>query len=379
MSENTEHLHGNHACALAAVAAGCRFFAGYPITPSSEVAERMSRELPKVDGTFIQMEDEIGSLAAVIGASVGGVKSMTATSGPGFSLKQENLGYASLAEVPCVIVNVMRGGPSTGMPTRPAQSDVMQSRWGSHGDHPVIVVTPDSVQEIYSETIRSFDLSEKFRVPVVLMFDQVIGHLLETVELADPKKLKTAERKLARGNKDNYEPYAITKDAVPPMARPGDGMRIHTTGLTHAENGYPTQDTETVTRNMGRLLNKLEINKKEIEKFECIDTDDAEYLIIAIGISARAARRAVKILRDKGVKAGLFRPITLWPFPEEAYQATAAKAKAAVVPEMNAGQLVLEIDRLSPDACRVEGINKIDGEPITPEEIVNRIKELAKK
>ena len=379
MSENTEHLHGNHACALAAVAAGCRFFAGYPITPSSEVAERMSRELPKVDGTFIQMEDEIGSLAAVIGASVGGVKSMTATSGPGFSLKQENLGYASLAEVPCVIVNVMRGGPSTGMPTRPAQSDVMQSRWGSHGDHPVIVVTPDSVQEIYSETIRSFDLSEKFRVPVVLMFDQVIGHLLETVELADPKKLKTAERKLARGNKDNYEPYAITKDAVPPMARPGDGMRIHTTGLTHAENGYPTQDTETVIRNMGRLLNKLEINKKEIEKFECIDTDDAEYLIIAIGISARAARCAVKILRDKGVKAGLFRPITLWPFPEEAYQATAAKAKAAVVPEMNAGQLVLEIDRLSPDACRVEGINKIDGEPITPEEIVTRIKELAKK
>ncbi len=325
------------------------------------------------------MEDEIGSLAAVIGASVGGVKSMTATSGPGFSLKQESLGYASLAEVPCVIVNVMRGGPSTGMPTRPAQSDVMQSRWGSHGDHPVIVVTPDSVQEIYSETIRSFDLSEKFRVPVVLMFDQVIGHLLETVELADPKKLKTAERKLARGNKDNYEPYAITEDAVPPMARPGDGMRIHTTGLTHAENGYPTQDTETVTRNMGRLLNKLEINKKEIEKFECIDTDDAEYLIIAIGISARAARCAVKILRDKGVKAGLFRPITLWPFPEEAYQATAAKAKAAVVPEMNAGQLVLEIDRLSPDACRVEGINKIDGEPITPEEIVNRIKELAKK
>ena len=379
MSENTEHLHGNHACALAAVAAGCRFFAGYPITPSSEVAERMSRELPKVDGTFIQMEDEIGSLAAVIGASVGGVKSMTATSGPGFSLKQESLGYASLAEVPCVIVNVMRGGPSTGMPTRPAQSDVMQSRWGSHGDHPVIVVTPDSVQEIYSETIRSFDLSEKFRVPVVLMFDQVIGHLLETVELADPKKLKTAERKLARGNKDNYEPYAITKDAVPPMARPGDGMRIHTTGLTHAENGYPTQDTETVTRNMGRLLNKLEINKKEIEKFECIDTDDAEYLIIAIGISARAARCAVKILRDKGVKAGLFRPITLWPFPEEAYQATAAKTKAAVVPEMNAGQLVLEIDRLSPDACRVEGINKIDGEPITPEEIVTRIKELAKK
>ena len=258
----------------------------------------------------------------------------------------------------------------------------MQSRWGSHGDHPVVVITPDSVKEIYSETIRAFDLSEEFRVPVVIMFDQVIGHLLETVEVADPKKLKTAERKWATDSKgvkkDKFEPYAITKDAVPPMARPGDGMRIHTTGLTHAENGYPTQDTEIVTRNMDRLLSKLEINKKEIEKFECIETDDAEYLISAIGISARSARRAVKILRDKGIKAGLFRPITLWPFPEEAYQQAAAKAKAVVVPEMNAGQMVLEIDRLSSDACRVEGLNKIDGEAITPDEIVAKVKELIK-
>lgn len=377
--QNFEHLHGNHACALAAVAAGCRFFAGYPITPSSEVAERMSRELPKVDGTFIQMEDEIASLAAVLGASVGGVKSMTATSGPGFSLKQENLGFASLAEIPCVIVNVTRGGPSTGMPTRPSQGDIMQSRWGSHGDHPVIVITPDSVKEIYYETIRAFDLSEKFRVPVIMMFDQVIGHLLETVEVVDPKKLKTAERKAAKGSKDKFEPYAITKDAVPPMARPGDGMRIHTTGLTHAENGFPTQDTTTVTRNMDRLLSKLEINKKEIEKFECVETGDAEYLLVAVGISARAARRAVKDLRQAGVKAGLFRPITLWPFPEDAFRETVAKAKAVLVPEMNAGQLVLEIERLSSDAIHVEGLNKIDGEPITPAEIVAKIEELAKQ
>lgn len=378
MSGNFEHLHGNHACALAAVAAGCRFFAGYPITPSSEIAERMSTELPKVDGTFIQMEDEIGSLAAVIGASVGGIKAMTATSGPGFSLKQEHIGYASMAEVPCVIINVMRGGPSTGMPTRPAQSDIMQSRWGSHGDHPVIVITPDSVKEIYYETIRAFDLSEKFRVPVILMFDQVIGHLQETVEVADPKKLKTIERKWGTGGKDGFEPYAATKDAVPPMARPGDGRRAHTTGLTHAESGFPTQDTETVARNMKRLLSKLEINKKGIEKYECIETGDAEYLIVAIGISARAARRAVKSLRGKGIKAGLFRPITLWPFPEEAFREAAAKAKAVLVPEMNAGQLVLEIERLGSDACQVAGLNKIDGEPISPAEIIAALEELAK-
>ena len=378
MSGNFEHLHGNHACALAAVAAGCRFFAGYPITPSSEIAERMSKELPKVDGTFIQMEDERGSLAAVIGASLGGVKAMTATSGPGFSLKQENLGYASLAEVPCVIVNVSRGGPSTGMPTRPAQSDIMQSRWGSHGDHPVIVITPDSVAEIYNETIRAFDLSEKFRVPVVLMFDQVIGHLQETVEVSDARKLKTIERKWAKGDKDGFEPYAATKDAVPPMARPGDGKRAHTTGLTHAESGFPTQDTEIVARNMNRLLSKLEINKKEIEKYECVETGDAEYLIVTIGISARAARRAVKTLRRKGVKAGLFRPITLWPFPEEAFRQAAAGAKAVLVPEMNAGQLVLEIERLGSDDCHVAGLNKIDGEPIVPAEIVAKLEELAR-
>ncbi|MDP6429154.1 MAG: 2-oxoacid:acceptor oxidoreductase subunit alpha [Rhodospirillales bacterium] len=378
MSGNFEYLHGNHACAVAAVTAGCRFFAGYPITPSSEIAERMSKELPAAGGTFIQMEDEMGSLAAVIGASVGGVKAMTATSGPGFSLKQENLGYASLAEVPCVIINVSRGGPSTGMPTRPAQADIMQSRWGSHGDHPVIVITPDSVKEIYNETIRAFDLSEKLRIPVVLMFDQAIGHLQESVEVAEPEKLKTIERKWVKGDEDGFEPYAATKDAVPPMARPGDGQRVHMTGLTHAESGYPTQDPDTVRRNMERLLSKLEINKKEIEKYECIETVDAEYLIVTIGISARAARQAVKSLRRKGVKAGLFRPITLWPFPEEAFREAAANAKAVLVPEMNAGQLVLEIERLCSDASQVAGLNKIDGEPISPAEIVAKLEELIK-
>ncbi|MDP6342722.1 MAG: 2-oxoacid:acceptor oxidoreductase subunit alpha, partial [Alphaproteobacteria bacterium] len=235
------NLHGNHACALGAIAAGCRFFAGYPITPSSEIAERMSRELPLVGGTFVQMEDEIASMAAVLGASAGGVKSMTATSGPGFSLKQENIGLASMAEIPCVIANVMRGGPSTGMPTRPAQSDIMQARWGSHGDHPLIALAPASVKEIHDQTIRAFNLSERYRVPVMVLFDQVIAHLLEPIELPAAGSLDLVERRWANGD-DGYQPYAAGADGIPAMTRPGDGHRTHTTGLTHAEDGFPTQD-----------------------------------------------------------------------------------------------------------------------------------------
>ena len=372
-----ERLYGNHACALAAVAAGCRFFAGYPITPSSEIAERLSRELPKVGGVFVQMEDEIASMAAVIGASMGGVKAMTATSGPGFSLKQENLGYASAAEVPCVIANVMRGGPSTGMPTRPSQSDIMQSRWGSHGDHPVIVLAPDSVKEIYDETIRAFNLSEKFRVPVILLFDQVIAHLLESIEIPKPGTFDIVERQVATGPAGEFLPYAASEDGVPPMARPGDGYRTHTTGLTHHENGYPTQDVETVARVTDRLLGKLAKGQAAIESYQAIAAEDADFLVVAIGISARAAKDAVKALRAKGIKAGLFRPITLWPFPERAFQKCAARAKAVVVPEMNAGQLVIEIDRLSAAGTKVVPLNRLDGEPINPAQITALIEELA--
>ena len=379
MTATLQNLHGNHACAMGAIAAGCRFFAGYPITPSSEIAERMSRELPLVGGTFIQMEDEIASIAAVLGASSGGIKSMTATSGPGFSLKQENIGLAAAAEIPCVIANVMRGGPSTGMPTRPAQGDIMQARWGSHGDRPVIALAPASVKEIYDQTIRAFNLSERYRMPVVLLFDQVVSHLLEPVELADSSSLQLVERQWASGPSTDFEPYASTADGIPPMPRPGDGYRTHTTGLTHGEDGFPSQDPEVATRVTQRLLDKIEHGRADIEAYECHDTDDAEVVVVACGISARAARAAVRQARAKGIAAGLFRPITLWPFPEAALKAALGKAKAILVPEMNAGQMILEIVRICSHDLAIEGLNRIDGQAIAPAEIAQRIEEMAGK
>jgi len=373
----TRNLQGNFACALGAIAAGCRFFAGYPITPSSEVAEGMARELPKVDGVFIQMEDEIASMGAILGASMGGAKAMTATSGPGFSLKQENLGYGAMAEVPCVVVNVMRGGPSTGMPTRPAQSDIMQSRWGSHGDRPVIVLAPASVGEVYSETVRAFNLSEALRTPVVLLIDEVIGHLVETIEL--PEDVETVERKWANGKTKNFLPFEADKDMIPPMVRPGDGHRIHTTGLTHAENGFPTQEPAKVDEVMARLLGKIDHHIDLIESYETIECDDAEILIVAYGISARAGRSAVRQAREKGLKVGLFRPLTLWPFPEKAFKAIASRVKHIIVPEMNAGQLCIEIDRLSPETAEVISMPRIDGEPIAPVDIMDKLSSLTSK
>ena len=368
-------VSGNHACALGAVAAGCRFFAGYPITPSSEIAERLSRALPEVDGVFVQMEDELASMAAVIGASMGGVKSMTATSGPGFSLKQENLGYAAGAEIPCVIVNVMRGGPSTGMPTRPSQADVMQSRWGSHGDYPIIVLAPASVSEIYTETIRAFDLAERFRTPVILLYDQAIAQLTETVQLGDT--LPGAERQWASGPRETFRPYAPLANGIPAMARPGDGYRTHTTGLNHAEDGFPTQHPETVERNLGRMLTKLDHHRAAIASSESIACEDADVLIVAIGISARSATRAVEQCRGLGLRVGLFRPITLWPFPEEALQAAAATARTVLVPELNTGQLRLEVERLL-GRERVTGLHRIDGETVTPAQIAARAESLIK-
>jgi 2-oxoglutarate ferredoxin oxidoreductase subunit alpha len=369
-------LQGNHACALGAVAAGCRFYAGYPITPSSEIAEAMSVELPKVGGVFIQMEDEIASMGAVIGASMGGAKAMTATSGPGFSLKQEHIGYAAGAEVPCVIVDVMRGGPSTGLPTRPAQGDIMQARWGTHGDHALIVLAPASVPEIFSETVRAFALSERLRVPVTVLYDEVIGHLVETVEVPAPGSVEVADRKWATGPAEHYQPYAVTDDLVPPMARPGDGYRTHMTGLTHTETGFPTQEPAKVAAAIGRLLDKLDLHRELIESYEAMDCDDAEIVVCAIGIVSRAARRAVHAAREAGIRAGLFRPVTLWPFPEAALQTATASASAVLVPEMNAGQLVLEVERLCGGATRVERIARIDGEPIEPAEVLAKIREL---
>ncbi len=369
-SQNLQNLQGNHACAVAAIHAGCRFYAGYPITPSSEVAESMSAELPKVDGIFIQMEDEIASMGAIIGASAGGAKAMTATSGPGFSLKQENYGYAALAEIPSVIINVMRGGPSTGMPTRPAQGDIMQARWGTHGDHPTIALAPWSVEEVYAETIRAFNLAELLRTPVVVLFDEVIGHLVETVDLARFDNVETVDRKWADGEIEGFLPYADPGDGVPEMARPGDGRRVHTTGLTHGENGFPTQDAELVEQFMTRLLGKVEKHIETVERVDIRQCDDADVVIVAYGITARAAHRAVGTLRKQGVKAGLFRPVTLWPFPEAAFREAAGGAKMILVPEMNAGQLILEIERLVDDDTAVAGVNYFYGDPITPQQIV---------
>jgi len=369
-------LQGNQACALGAIAAGCRLFAGYPITPSSEIAERMAKELPRVEGVFIQMEDEIASMAAVLGSSMGGVKSMTATSGPGFSLKQENIGYAALAEVPCVIINVMRGGPSTGMPTRPAQGDVMQSRWGTHGDHPIIVVTPSSVQEIYQQTIRAFNLSETYRVPVIVMYDEAIGHLVDTVDLPAQEDIEIKDRKWANGPVEGYLPYEPDEDGIPPMPLPGDGYRTHTTGLTHLETGFPTQVPSDVSRVIGRLLDKIERHRDAIEQYELTHCDDAEILVVAFGITARASERAVNTARESGIKVGLMRPVTLWPFPERKMKDLAGQVSHVLVPEMNAGQLILEVERLCPDAVTVNGINRFDGEPINPGEILEKIEEI---
>jgi 2-oxoglutarate ferredoxin oxidoreductase subunit alpha len=368
-------LSGNNACALGAVAAGCKFFAGYPITPSSEIAERLVKLLPEAGGVFIQMEDEIAAMAAVVGASMGGVKSMTATSGPGFSLKQENLGYAAGAEIPCVIVNVMRGGPSTGMPTRPSQADIMQSRFGSHGDYPIIVLTPASVREIHDETIRAFDLAEICRTPVILLYDQVIAQSSETVALDSTPKPRP-ERKWATGPREDYKPFATGLDGIPAMAKPGAGYRIHTTGLTHSESGFPTQDPEAVNRNLGRLFSKLERHRELIDSWEALHCEDADVVIVAIGISSRAARRAVDICRAAGVRVGLFRPITLWPFPEAALREATKNARAVLVPELNIGQLRLEIERLL-GRDKVEGLHQFSGEPITPAQIAARATALA--
>jgi 2-oxoglutarate ferredoxin oxidoreductase subunit alpha len=374
-----QNLQGNHACALGAVAAGCRFYAGYPITPSSEVAERMAIELPRVGGIFIQMEDEIASMGAVLGASLGGLKAMTATSGPGFTLLQEHLGYAAGTEIPCVIVNVMRGGPTTGMPTRPAQSDLMQARWGTHGDHPVIVLTPSSVIEVWGETVRAFNLSERYRVPVVVLYDEVVGHLIETVELPVCGSFEVIERRWESRPPQEHQPYAAGEDGVPPMARLGDGYRTHVTGLTHAEDGFPTQDPAAVDRVMRRLLGKLGRHREAIESFELFECEDAQVLVVAYGITARSAQRAVRQARARGVRAGLFRPITMWPFPERAFREVAERAAAVLVPEMSAGQLCLEVERHCAPAGGVESLGRVDGQPIAPAEILERLQELASR
>lgn len=371
--KNIKFLSGNEACGEGAIVAGCRFYGGYPISPSSEIAEFMSRRLPLVGGKFIQMEDEIASIGAILGASLAGVKSMTATSGPGFSLMQENIGFGAMAEIPAVIVDVMRGGPSTGNPTGPSQSDVMAIRWGSHGDYPAIALCPESVNEVFLLTIEAFNIAEMLRTPVVLAMDEVTAHMREKVEILREKDVKIINRK--RPEKTPYIPYEYGEDLIPPLPGYGEGFRFHVTGLNHDKTGFPTNKSELMEEGNRRIMDKVEVNKDKIIKHEEFLTEDCEILVVAFGSSARAAKRAVRTAREKGIKAGLFRPITLYPLSEKALHKAAIKAKKVIVPEMNLGQYILIVERVIGHEVPIVGINQVDGEPIAPSKILSKIEE----
>ncbi|MBI2458550.1 MAG: 2-oxoacid:acceptor oxidoreductase subunit alpha [candidate division NC10 bacterium] len=376
-SRQVKLLQGNEACAEAAIAAGCRFFAGYPISPSSEIAEHMSVRLPQVGGRFIQMEDEIAAMGAILGAAMTGAKVMTATSGPGYSLKQENIGYAIMAEIPCLIVDVMRGGPSTGLPTSPAQSDVMQARWGTHGDHPAVALAPASVREVYDETIRAFNIAERFRIPVTLLVDEIIAHMRERVELPARGEIALWERPRPTVPPDQYLPFGDTPTGVPPMANFGEGYRYHVTGLYHDPRGLPKDSPEVVDSVMRRLMRKIELGAPDILKHEEALLDDAALGIVAYGSSARSAKAAIRMARARGIKVGLLRPLTIWPFIEGPVADLAKQVRHIIVPEMNLGQLVLEVERVVRGRCPVHRVNRVSGEPIPPDEILAKIEELA--
>ena len=375
-NRNIKFIQGNEACVEGALMAGMKFYSGYPITPSTEIAELSAERLPRIGGKFIQMEDEIAGIAAAIGASLTGVKTMTATSGPGFSLKQENIGYAALAEIPLVIVNVQRGGPSTGLPTSPGQGDVMQAKWGTHGDHPVICLTPDSVKETFDLTIRAFNLAEKYRTPVILLTDEITGHMREKIEIPEQSEVEVYDRVKPEAGSD-YKAYKVEAgDLVPKMAAFGDGFRYHVTGLMHDETGFPSNSTANADVLIKRLMAKIDNNLDDIIDYEEMFMEDAEYVIFAYGGTARTAKAAVKQLRNEGVKVGLFRPITVWPFPDARIKEIGAKVKNILVAELNFGQLKLEVDRAVEGKCPVSFFGKANGEIITPEELILSFREV---
>jgi 2-oxoglutarate ferredoxin oxidoreductase subunit alpha len=374
----TYFMNGDHACCEGALAAGCRFFAGYPITPATEIAERMSRRLPEIGGLYIQMEDEIASMAAILGASWGGVKSMTGTSGPGFSLMMENIGLGICTETPCVICNVQRAGPSTGLPTLVGQGDMMQSRWGSHGHYEVIVLAPSSPQEMFDFTIRAFNLSEQYRIPVIIMADEVIGHMNERVVIPPEGEIERVERRKPSVPPGDYLPYRPDQDGVAPMANCGDGYRIHITGLTHDERGYPGMNAETQAQMVNRLIQKIVKNRDRIIRTENLYLDDAEVVVAAYGISARSARQAVRDARAGGIRAGLIKLETVWPFPEKLIRDVATRVRALIMPEINAGQMVLELERCAGGACPVHLVSHLGGSIIHPGAILEAMKNALK-
>jgi 2-oxoglutarate ferredoxin oxidoreductase subunit alpha len=371
-------LQGNEAIALGALAAGCDFFAGYPITPASEITEIMSRELPARGNPFIQMEDEIASIGCCLGGALAGRKTMTATSGPGFSLMQENLGYACITEIPTVIVNVMRAGPSTGMPTNPAQGDVQQARWGTHGDHPAIVFCPASVSECFEVAVQCFNYAERFRTPVILLSDEVVAHMREKVILPEEKQVEVINRPRPLEPPDWYKPYKTDGSQIPRLADLGQGYRYHVTGLVHDERGFPTRRADEVEPFYNRLFNKISRHFTLLEWVKGFGLEDAEYLLIAYGCTARTAQAAVRLGRERGLKVGLLQLISLWPFPRRPVEEALAGKKLCLVPELNMGQISREVKRVNNGATQVYRHSKMDGSMITPDEILERLRDLSK-
>ncbi len=382
-----EHfMLGDHACAEGAILAGCRFFAGYPITPATEIAERMSVRLPQVEGNYVQMEDELASMNAVLGASWAGVKSMTATSGPGFSLMMENLGLGIMLETPCVLVNVQRGGPSTGLPTLVGQQDMMQARWGSHGDYEIIALCPNSPQELFDLTLRAFNLSEKYRTPVLVMTDAEVGHMTEKVVIPPVEEVEIINRPLVLKGEQEPDRFRIYRSSpngdpgyVSPMVNAGDGYRIHVTGLTHDERGYPAMNAEANLWNVTRLMDKIKANSKDIIQVEKEKLRGADVVVVSYGISARTSLWPIEQARKEGLKVGYLRLITVWPFPDQLISDLADRVGAFVVPEINMGQIAREVERSARGKARVIGVFKPGGDILDPGDVLNAIRLGAKE
>ena len=381
-----EHfMLGDHAAAEGGILAGCRFFAGYPITPATEIAERMSTRLPQIGGVYIQMEDELASMNAILGASWSGAKSMTATSGPGFSLMMENFGLGIMLETPCVLVNVQRGGPSTGLPTLVGQQDMMQSRWGSHGDYEVIALAPSSPQELFDLTIRAFNLAEKYRTPVLVMTDAEVGHMTEKVVIPPPEDIEIINRDVVRKGDIRPDQFRIYKDTsasggnspVSPMAVAGEGYRIHITGLTHDERGYPAMNASAQEWNLERIVNKIRDNRDDIIQIEERDLIDADVVVVSYGISARTSLWPIAMAQKEGIRVGMLRLITVWPFPEDRIRELAKQVRAFVVPEINMGQMVREVERCAAENAQVVGVNRPGGDILEPDKVLEAIRQAA--
>ena len=374
----THFIDGDHACCEGALAAGARFAAGYPITPSTEVVERFAARVPMVGGTFIQMEDELAASITLQGAVWGGAKAFTVTSGPGFSLMMEHIGYAAMTETPCVFVDVQRGGPSTGLPTLPAQADMMQARWGSHGDYEIIALCPNSPQECFDLTVKAFNLAEEFRVPVMFMMDEVVGHMTEKVVIPPAGDIEVFPRRRTHKSADDYLPYGTNGDLVPEIAHAGEGYKFHVTGLTHDERGYPNMTPQTQDKLVRRLQNKIQDAADRIAMFEEEGVENADVVVVSYGITSRVAQRAIEMARRRGLRVGKLRLITVWPFPDKKIQEIAQRSKAIVVPELNLGQIVREVERAAAGKAKTYGVPHAGGSVHQPEEILRVILEASR-